>query len=70
MTDMPGRRPPPIPDKTPTFRERLDNLRHLGRLVAQIWRTSRWLTSATVVLRLIAALQPVSTATGCSQADR
>jgi len=60
MTDMPGRRPPPIPDKTPTFRERLDNLRHLGRLVAQIWRTSRWLTSATVVLRLIAALQPVA----------
>ncbi|WEJ60384.1 ABC transporter ATP-binding protein/permease [Devosia sp. FJ2-5-3] len=57
---MPGRRPPPIPDKTPTFRERLDNLRHLGRLVAQIWRTSRWLTSATVVLRLIAALQPVA----------
>ncbi|WEJ34012.1 ABC transporter ATP-binding protein [Devosia sp. SD17-2] len=60
MTDLPGRRPPPIPDKTPTFRERLHNLRHLGRLVAQIWRTSRWLTAATVVLRLIAAFQPVA----------
>lgn len=60
MTDMPGRRPPPIPDTLPTFRERLDNLRHLGRLIAQIWRTSRWLTTATVVLRLVAALQPVA----------
>lgn len=60
MTDLPGRRPPPTPDQNPTFRERLDNLRHLGRLVAQIWRTSRWLTSASIGLRLIAALQPVA----------
>jgi ATP-binding cassette subfamily B protein len=60
MTDLPGRRPPPIPDENPTFRERLDNLRHLGRLVAQIWRTSRWLTGASIGLRLIAALQPVA----------
>ncbi len=60
MTDLPGRRPPPLPDTNPTLRERLDNLRHLGRLVAQIWRTSRWLTGASIGLRLIAALQPVA----------
>ncbi len=60
MTDLPGRRPPPVPDENPTFRERLDNLRHLARLVAQIWRTSRWLTAASIGLRLIAALQPVA----------
>ncbi|KKC31057.1 ABC transporter ATP-binding protein [Devosia psychrophila] len=60
MTDLPGRRPPPTPDKAPTFRERLENLRHLGRLVAQIWRTSRSMTSASIGLRLIASLQPVA----------
>ncbi|MET3927364.1 ABC transporter ATP-binding protein [Devosia sp. 2618] len=60
MTDLPGRRPPPTPDKAPTFRERLDNLRHLGRLVAQIWRTSRPLTAASIGLRLIASLQPIA----------
>ena len=47
MTDLPGRVPPPTPDKAPTFRERIENLRHLGRLVAQIWRTSRPLTFAS-----------------------
>jgi ATP-binding cassette subfamily B protein len=60
MTDLPGRRPPPTPDKAPTFRERLENLAHLGRLVAQIWRTSRLLTAASIGLRLIASLQPVA----------
>jgi ATP-binding cassette subfamily B protein len=60
MTDLPGRRPPPTPDKAPTFKERLENLGHLGRLVAQIWRTSRWLTSASIGLRLISSLQPVA----------
>ncbi|MBD8066916.1 ABC transporter ATP-binding protein [Devosia sp. PTR5] len=35
-------------------------MRHLGRLVAQIWRTSRWLTAASIGLRLVAALQPVA----------
>src|SRR5690606_19943592 len=43
------------------FRERLENLRHLGRLVAQIWRTSRWLTAASIGLRLLRAVQPVAT---------
>jgi len=60
MTDLPGRRPPPIPETDPTFKERLENIRHLGRLVAQIWRTSRPLTAASIGLRLIAALQPVA----------
>ncbi|KQN74974.1 ABC transporter ATP-binding protein [Devosia sp. Leaf64] len=60
MTDLPGRRPPPIPEQSPTFRQRLDNLRHLGRLVAQIWRTSRAMTAASIGLRLVAALQPIA----------
>ena len=60
MTDLPGRRPPPIPDQAPTFRERLENLRLLGRLVAQIWGTSRLLTAASIGLRLVASLQPLA----------
>jgi len=60
MTDLPGRRPPPTPDQAPTFRERIENLRHLGRLVAQIWRTSKRLTAASIGLRLVSALQPVA----------
>jgi len=56
VTDRPLR--PSEPNAS--FRERLDNLRHLGRLVAQIWRTSRWLTAASIGLRLIRALQPVA----------
>lgn len=60
MSDFSGRRPPPLPDKAPTFRERLDNLRHLGRLVAQIWRTSKSLTATSIGLRLISSLQPIA----------
>ena len=60
MTDLPGRRPPPTPEAAPTFRERLENLRHLGRLVAQIWRTSKPLTAASIGLRLISSLQPLA----------
>ena len=60
MTDLPGRRPPPTPDTAPTFRERLQNLRLLGRLLSQIWRTSRSMTSASIGLRLIASLQPIA----------
>ena len=60
MTDLPGRRPPPTRDTAPTWRERLDNLRHLGRLVAQIWRTSRPLTAASIGLRLLASVQPIA----------
>ena len=60
MSDLPGRRPPPIPETTPTLRDQLDNLAHLGRLIAQIWRTSKALTAASLVLRLLAAVQPVA----------
>jgi len=60
MTDLPGRRPPPIPEQTPSFRERIDNLRHLGRLLAQIWRTSKPLMAASIGLRLVASLQPIA----------
>lgn len=42
-----------------SLQKRLANLKLLGRLVAQIWRTSRWLTLASIVLRLIRAVQPV-----------
>ena len=35
-------------------------IRHLGRLFAQIWRTSRFLTLASLLLRLVRALQPVA----------
>lgn len=60
MSDLPGRRPPPIPETSPTLRDQLDNLAHLGRLIAQIWRTSKGLTTASIVLRLLAAVQPVA----------
>lgn len=60
MTDLPGRRPPPISEQAPSLKQRLDNLRHLGRLIAQIWRTSRPMTAASIGLRLIAALQPIA----------
>jgi ATP-binding cassette subfamily B protein len=43
-----------------SFGERMANLRHLGRLFAQVWRTSPFLTVASIVLRLIKAGQPVA----------
>ncbi|KKB76086.1 ABC transporter ATP-binding protein [Devosia soli] len=49
-----------MPERSPTFKQRLENLRHLGRLVAQIWRTSRPLTAASIGLRFFAALQPIA----------
>jgi len=60
MTDLPGRGPPPLPDTAPTFREQLENFRLLGRLLAQIWRTSPPLAIAGVCLRLLGALQPIA----------
>ena len=58
INDPQGRSGSPQPNLT--FRERLANLRHLGRLTAQIWRTSRALTIASIGLRLLRALQPVA----------
>lgn len=60
MTDLPGRRPPPTSETSHSFKQQVENLKHLGRLVAQIWRTSKVMTSASIVLRLIAALQPIA----------
>ena len=60
MSNPSGRRPFPTPEQAPSFQERLRNLRHLGRLVAQIWRTSARLTAASIVLRLVASVQPVA----------
>ncbi len=60
MTPRDASAPRAQPAPKPGFRERLANLRHLGRLVAQIWRTSRWLTAASIGLRLVRSLQPVA----------
>jgi len=61
MTDSPSRRgPPPSSKSGGTFREQLENLSHLGRLIAQIWRTSRWLTALSIGLRLISSLMPIA----------
>jgi len=55
-----GRRPQSPKSDAPTpLSERLATLKHLGRLSAQIWRTSRSLTIASIVLRLLRAVQPV-----------
>ena len=55
-----GMGPPPRDNgENAGFRQRLDNLGHLWRLTKQVWRTSRWLTVASIVLRLIRAIQPV-----------
>ncbi len=43
-----------------SFSERMANLRHLGSLFRHIWRTSRFLTIASIVLRLVKALQPIA----------
>lgn len=58
-TDSAARRPKPD-DTSATFRDRLANLRHLGKLIGQIWRTSRLLTTLSIGLRLVMSLQPVA----------
>jgi ATP-binding cassette, subfamily B, bacterial len=52
-----GRTPPP---ETLPFEKgvRGRTIRHLGRLFVQIWQTSPWLTSASLGLRLLVAVQP------------
>ncbi len=50
---------PDIPDALPFDKgERLKTFRHLGRLFAQMWRTSPWLMSLSIGLRLVVAVQP------------
>ncbi len=55
---MSGRRPPP-PRMAKSFRERLGALRNLWPFLAMVWRTSPWLTSASLALRLVRAVLPV-----------
>src|SRR5690349_854945 len=42
-----------------SLQERLVTVGHIGRLAVQVWRTSRFLTITTIVLRLLRAVQPV-----------
>jgi len=54
-----GANGPDIPDALPFDKgERLKTFGHLGRLFAQMWRTSPWLMSISIALRLIVAIQP------------
>jgi len=54
-----GANGPDIPDALPFDKgERLKTFRHLGRLFAQMWRTSPWLMGLSIGLRLIVAIQP------------
>jgi ATP-binding cassette subfamily B protein len=53
-----GGNPPPTPR---SLRERFGALRNLPPFLSLIWQTSRGMTAATLVLRLIRALLPVAT---------
>lgn len=56
------RPPPPKASDTPqTWRERFQALRNVPPLLALVWQTSRSLTTATLLLRVIAALFPLAT---------
>lgn len=54
-----GGRHQPLPQQT--LRERFAALRNLPPFLRSIWETSRWLTVASVLLRLARALLPVAT---------
>ena len=50
---------PDMPEALPFAKgERLKTFKHLGRLFAQMWRTSPWLMALSIGLRLVVALQP------------
>ncbi|MEJ5207588.1 ABC transporter ATP-binding protein [Denitratimonas sp. CY0512] len=51
----------PLPAQSQSLRQRVTALRNLAPFLAQVWQTSRLLTTATVCLRLIRALLPVTT---------
>ncbi|WP_374623477.1 ABC transporter ATP-binding protein [Devosia sp.] len=54
-----GRYGADIPDALPFDKgTRLKTIRHLGRLFAQMWRTSPWLMALSIALRLLVAVQP------------
>ena len=53
---------PPKPGDGPqTWRERFSALRHVPPLLRIVWRTSPFLSSSTLLLRLISALFPLAT---------
>lgn len=50
---------PDVPDSLPFEKgSRLKTFKHLGKLFAQMWRTSPWLMSLSIGLRLLVAVQP------------
>jgi ATP-binding cassette subfamily B protein len=54
-----GMNGPDIPETLPFEKgSRLKTIRHLGRLFAQMWRTSPWLMSLSIVLRVLVAVLP------------
>ena len=50
----------PAPQKKQSLRQRVSALRNLGPFLAQVWQTSPALTCATVALRLLRAMLPVT----------
>ncbi len=52
---------PAKPGEKPSFRERIDALRYLPRLLAMVWDTHRGFTLAMAVLRLVRAFIPIVT---------
>jgi ATP-binding cassette subfamily B protein len=51
----------PAGAKARTLKERVGALRHLWPFIAMVWRTSPWLTTTSLLLRLARALLPVAT---------
>jgi len=55
------RRPRQTPGERPTFRERVNALRYVPRLVRLVWETHRGYTITMGVLRLVRAFVPIAT---------
>ena len=53
--------PPPLPPVQLNFRERFSAMRNVRPFLAEIWATSKSLTIAAVIIRLIRALLPIIT---------
>src|SRR5688572_14246117 len=49
------------PGEQPSFRERIDALRYVPRLLSLVWQTHRGFTVAMAVLRLVRAFVPITT---------
>jgi len=49
------------PGEKPSFRERMDALRYVPRLLAMVWDTHRGFTVAMAALRLVRAFVPIVT---------